>query len=325
MLLLGVLLLTLFHKPVKHQKHAIIVHAPGSRRNHSLSEELGAAKAVKGTVKDAPAALKEGRTPSCGGCLGRESVLSETMHLNTYQQVLRAVAPFNSIIVALLLVLCMCIRRFMQREQIITLFFSLLYLITSPTAILVNKMLMKDFGFGYPIVVSALGQFTTMVCATVMVRAGVEEVEAGSRVSCATLALLGGASALTLILGQYPYLYLTVAFIQMLKAFSPTYMVIFLLCLGIETPSPRVIASVLGLSLCTAIASVGEVNFNIIGVLFMAAASCSDALRLVLAQKLLKNNKLKPIETMYYTSPICLLWMAPVALFSEARRAQEGE
>ena len=39
-------------------------------------------------------------------------------------------------------------------------------------------------------------------------------------------------------------------------------------------------------------ASAGEVHFNLIGVLFMAAASCSDAMRLVVAQKLLRNQKM---------------------------------
>ena len=31
--------------------------------------------------------------------------------------------------------------------------------------------------------------------------------------------------------------------------------------------------------------------------------------RMTVAQKLLKNHKLKPIETLYCTSPVCLLWM----------------
>jgi len=87
--------------------------------------------------------------------------------------------------------------------------------------------------------------------------------------------------------------------------------------LGVEYPSSRVIFCVLGLSVCTAVASVGEVNFNVVGVLFMAGASCSDALRLVIAQKLLKNHQLKPIEMLYYTSPVCLLWMVPAALVTE--------
>ena len=92
----------------------------------------------------------------------------------------------------------------------------------------------------------------------------------------------------------------------------------------------------LGLSFCTAVASAGEVHFNLIGtiarsrtppfaaplkhdphdrvslsacvagVLFMASASCSDALRLVVAQRMLRNQKMNPIETLYYISPICM-------------------
>ena len=57
----------------------------------------------------------------------------------------------------------------------------------------------------------------------------------------------------------------------------------------------------------------------------MAAASCSDALRLVVAQRLLRNQKMNPIETLYFISPICVLWMVPAALLTElptALRAQ---
>ena len=63
-----------------------------------------------------------------------------------------------------------------------------------------------------------------------------------------------------MVLGQFPYLYLTVAFIQMLKAFSPAYMVVLLSCLGVEYPSNRVKAVVLGLCVSAAVASAGEVH-----------------------------------------------------------------
>lgn len=99
---------------------------------------------------------------------------------------------------------------------------SLLYLFASPTAILVNKVLMKDLGFHYPVMVSSFGQAVTAMMSYLLVR--VFEVFPRERcrdVSWSSLMLIGGASALALVLGQYPYLYLTVAFIQMLKA-SPS-------------------------------------------------------------------------------------------------------
>ena len=91
-------------------------------------------------------------------------------------------------------------------------------------------------------------------------------------------------------------------------------MVFFLYCLGVERPSGAVIACILGISLFTAVASAGEVNFNLVGFTFMCAASCSDAVRLVLAQKLLSNHKMQPMETLYYMSPMCILWMVPFVL-----------
>jgi len=175
---------------------------------------------------------------------------------------------------------------------------------------MINKVLMKDYGFGYPVMVSALGQVMTACFAIGMVWSGADRLQ-NEKPDMNTVLLLSGASALSLVLGQYPYLYLTVAFIQMLKAFSPAYMVVFLFCLRIEYPSRTTLFCILGLSLCTAAASAGEVNFNIVGVLFMASASISDALRLVLAQKLLKNLKLRPIEMIYYVSPYCVCWMIP--------------
>ena len=167
--------------------------------------------------------------------------------------------------------------------------------------------------------VSALGRVSTAIGATIAVRYFGVSIETGLRIE-KSMVLLGGASALALVLGQYPYLYLTVAFIQMLKAFSPAYMVIFLYCLGVEKPSRRVIACVLGLSVCTCIASAGEVNFSVIGVLFMAAASISDALRLVVAQRLLSNMKMNPLETLYFISRSASCGWSPPRCSPRSRR-----
>jgi hypothetical protein len=54
----------------------------------------------------------------------------------------------------------------------------------------------------------------------------------------------------------------------------------------------------------------------------MTVASCSDALRLVIAQKLLKKQKMGSFEGLACISPMCLLFMAPVAIF-KVRWGQE--
>mmetsp|Transcript_11507 Transcript_11507/g.16391 ORF Transcript_11507/g.16391 Transcript_11507/m.16391 type:complete len:375 (+) Transcript_11507:121-1245(+) len=291
-----------------------------------LSRRVHAAHGIEVTDTDHPERKEsKGRAPSIGGVHRRESALASTMRLHTYTEMVRELGPIRStIIVIIVLALLMgAARWFFSTEMLITIFYSILYLSASPMAIMANKILMKDEGFGYPVLVSALGQTTTAVCAIAMVYITDETLDNGKRIGFRTLAVLGCVSALSLVLGQYPYFYLTVAFIQMLKAFSPAYMIVFLYCLGVESPSRRVIACVLGLCVFTAVASAGEVNFSLIGVLFMTAASCSDALRLVIAQKLLKNQKMATFEALVYVSPMCLLFMAPVALF-KVRRVHLG-
>jgi len=163
---------------------------------------------------------KPGRAPSCNGCARRESVLASTMRLDTYRHFVRN-RPAVGALACLLILAGALLRRYVSRPLMLTLFYALLYFIASPTAILVNKILMKDYGFGYPVLVSSLGQLATSACAALCVHFGGVSTETGRRVPRGSMLLLGGAPALALVLGQSPYLYLTVAFIQMLKAFSP--------------------------------------------------------------------------------------------------------
>lgn len=161
------------------------------------------------------------------------------MHLEKFVAAVDGIGRVQSamifLIVCFMLYVCVrslvgtpCYRRY--TEVLLTLVYTVLYMIASPVAIMCNKILMKDYGFGYPVMVSALGQTTTAACAYLVVKCTGMSVESGRKVSWRNLMLLGAASALALVLGQYPYLYLTVAFIQMLKAFSPAYMVFFLAC-----------------------------------------------------------------------------------------------
>ena len=83
----------------------------------------------------------------------RESALSSSMRLPAYSRVVSTVSAFGPIglFLQLALVACLCTRgvkcvRSADRSQmscLVTIFYSLLYLVASPTAIMVNKILMK--------------------------------------------------------------------------------------------------------------------------------------------------------------------------------------
>ena len=64
-------------------------------------------------------------------------------------------------------------------------------------------------------------------------------------------------------------------------------------------------------TLGVAIASFGELNFNLTGVLFQLGSIVSESVRLVLVQILLQSRglKLNPITTLYYVAPCCFCFL----------------
>ena len=208
----------------------------------------------------------------------------------------------------------------------LTLVYCLLYLLVGPWLIIVNKTIMRDYGFNYPMIVSGLGQASSALGSLVAIRVlRVQELECQEQVTWSfylrNMAVVGAATAASLSFGNAGYLYLTVSFVQILKAFTPVVVVLMLYLTAVEIPSKRVAFSVLMIAAGTAIASAGEVNFSVMGIAIMAAAETSEATRLVLTQKLLTNLKFPALEGLYYMAPICTFWMWGVASFTELPRA----
>ena len=76
----------------------------------------------------------------------------------------------------------------------------------------------------------------------------------------------------SLILSNTAYLYLSVAYIQMLKAFVPVAILLISWTFRIQDPSKRLAVIVVMISSGVALASRGELRFNLIGFLTQAAA-----------------------------------------------------
>lgn len=191
------------------------------------------------------------------------------------------------------------------------------YLFTGPALILTNKKLLKDAGFGYPMMVSGLGQASSAVGAVLYFKVlrlqQLEHTNLTWPFYLRNMMAVGGATAASLCFGNAGYMYLTVSFVQILKAFTPVFVVAMLGLTGIEVPSRKVVLSVLMISTGTAIASAGEANFNATGLVIMFCAETCEATRLVLTQKLLNNLRFGALEGLYWMAPICTLWMWALA------------
>ena len=186
-------------------------------------------------------------------------------------------------------------------DVLITLTYCVVYLLVGPALILVNKKIMRDVGFGYPMMVSGIGQLSSAICSAIAIK--VLKVQPLTCVAQVTwpfylrnMMVVGGATAASLCFGNAGYLYLTVSFVQILKAFTPVFVVGMLFFTNVETPSKRVCFAVFMICVGTSIASAGEANFNLVGLLIMLCAETCEATRLVLTQKLLTNLKFPAME-----------------------------
>jgi len=137
--------------------------------------------------------------------------------------------------------------------------------------------------------------------------------------------LTGALFACTLWFGNAAYTYLSVSFIQMLKALMPaavyTCSVAWVrpqaaplatdAAQGIEKRDFETICVMVVISLGVAIASYGELAFVLTGVLLQLASVCSESNRIVLIQILLQSKgvKLNPITSMYYILPCCFAFL----------------
>jgi len=93
----------------------------------------------------------------------------------------------------------------------------------------------------------------------------------------------------------------------MLKAFTPVAILLISWTFRLQDPSKKLAVIILMISSGVALASHGELRFNLIGFLTQAAAVAFEASRLVMIQILLHNLKMDPLVSLHYYAPVCAL------------------
>ena len=91
----------------------------------------------------------------------------------------------------------------------------------------------QDVGFAYPMMVSGLGQLSSAICSALAIKVfRVQPLTCVAQVTwpfyLRNMMVVGGATAASLCFGNAGYLYLTVSFVQILKAFTPVFVVAML-------------------------------------------------------------------------------------------------
>lgn len=156
---------------------------------------------------------------------------------------------------------------------------------------------------------------------------GRKTVKMTGRVYLRAIVPIGLMFSLSLICGNLTYLYLSVAFIQMLKATTPVAVLLCSWSMGISQPSLKVFLNVSAIVVGVIIASFGEIKFVMFGFLLQIAGIIFEAMRLTMVQRLLSSAeyKMDPLVSLYYFAPVCAVMNFMVAIFWEVPKVSMEE
>lgn len=128
----------------------------------------------------------------------------------------------------------------------------------------------------------------------------------------------------SLICSNVVYLYLSVAFIQMLKAACPVVVLVMSWVWGVADPNLRTFLNVLVIVLGVGLASFGEIEFSWVGFLYQWGGIVFEAIRLVMVEVMLSSDEMgmDPLVGLYYYAPVCTVMNLFVAMVVEFRYFQ---
>jgi len=189
----------------------------------------------------------------------------------------------------------------------------------SVALILFNKWLMHYGGFPLPLTLCALHMLSSFAIASVFKLFGQVETNLTAAQIVRLVVPTGVLFAAAICTGNEAFLYLTVAFIQMVKAWTPTVVLILSVIVGIEQPSYKLAAIVLITSGGVALAIYGELEFAMVGFAMILGSVLLESLRLVLVELLYSSSevRLNGVSGVFYMSPVCFLAVLPIACYFE--------
>ena len=123
----------------------------------------------------------------------------------------------------------------------------------------------------------------------------------------------------SLVCSNVVYVYLSVPFIQMLKAAAPVSVLFTSWAFRVAEPNLNSFLNVLWIVAGVALASAGEIQFSIIGFMYQMGGIVFESIRIIMIQVLLSNDgmKMDPLVGLYYFAPVCAFMNFIVALPSE--------
>ena len=152
----------------------------------------------------------------------------------------------------------------------------------SAGVILYNKYILTVFGFPFPVALTMMHMAFCSALAFVLVRVlgVVKGINMSRETYIAKIVPIAGLFAVVLWMGNTAYVYLSVAFIQMVKALMPCVVYTVGCVFKVETYKKETMMNMAVIALGVGIASYGELNFNLTGFMLLmgsiALRGCED-------------------------------------------------
>uniref|UniRef100_A0A5B6YXF0 Sugar phosphate transporter domain-containing protein n=2 Tax=Davidia involucrata TaxID=16924 RepID=A0A5B6YXF0_DAVIN len=190
-----------------------------------------------------------------------------------------------------------------------------IWIFLSFSVIVYNKYILdrKMYNWPYPISLTMIHMSFCSSLAYLLVRVFklVEPVSMSFDRYVKSVLPIGALYSFSLWFSNSAYIYLSVSFIQMLKALMPVAVYSIGVVFKKETFKSETMTNMLSISVGVAIAAYGEARFDTWGVILQLAAVAFEATRLVMIQILLtsKGISFNPITSLYYVAPCCLIFL----------------
>ncbi|KAJ1622987.1 triose-phosphate transporter family-domain-containing protein [Pavlovales sp. CCMP2436] len=186
----------------------------------------------------------------------------------------------------------------------------LAWMVISISLIMYNKWLLSFAHFGFPFALTSMHQLFAAMMAHAVCGAGLQTPPKLTFDQVISLIIpISVCSALSLALSNQAMVYISVPFMQMLKAAIPTFSYVIGISVGLEMFAWRLLGVVIWIGAGVAIASFGEIDFVLHGFIIALVGLVVEAARLVLSQRLLQGQDIKfnAITGIYYQAPISFI------------------
>ncbi|GMI88490.1 hypothetical protein like AT5G25400 [Hibiscus trionum] len=190
-----------------------------------------------------------------------------------------------------------------------------IWIFLSFSVIVYNKYILDKKMYNWPFPISLtiihMSFCSTLAFLLIKVFRFVEPVSMSRDLYLSSVVPIGALYSLSLWLSNSAYIYLSVSFIQMLKALMPVAVYSIGVLLKKDSFKTDTMVNMLSISLGVAVAAYGEARFDTWGVILQLGAVAFEATRLVMIQILLtsKGITLNPITSLYYVAPCCLVFL----------------